>query len=503
MATATPTAVPTGRVVDGKPIARDDFDTLMPKSTFFEDNVSNGSGARSPAPSTTSAETCSASSPASPKAGALRAQDADVAADGRPLGDRQRNGGTRTCTVGMRSRHNRGPMQNSFFRLALVLGLVSAVGPFAIDMYLPALPTIGQALGATPGAVQASLIVFFVALGLGQVVYGPVSDMFGRKPPLYFGLLLFLAGSIGCALAPTVEALIALRYVQGLGACAGMVVPRAIVRDLHTGADAARLMSLLMLVFSVSPILAPLAGSVLIEVAGWRAVFWGVSATAVVAIVLLATSLPETRLPADRAGSTVRGALGAYGLLLGDRYFLGLSLIGGFGIASFFAYLANSSFVLIDHYGLTPRQYGVAFAANAASFIGVSQLTSRLGTRFGLAAMVKVAVLAYAVVMAAALSVQLAGAQSMWLMLGLLFVGYGFLGLVVPATMVLSMEEHGQIAGTAAALGGTLHFVAGITVMALVSPFANGDPVPMLWGIAGSAALALVLALLTLRRRSL
>ncbi|HEY8360412.1 MAG TPA: MFS transporter, partial [Ramlibacter sp.] len=147
-------------------------------------------------------------------------------------------------------------MQNSFFRLALVLGLVSAVGPFAIDMYLPALPTIGQALGASPGAVQASLIVFFVALGLGQVVYGPVSDMFGRKPPLYFGLLLFLAGSIGCALAPTVEALIALRFVQGLGACAGMVVPRAVVRDLHTGADAARLMSLLMLVFSVSPILA-------------------------------------------------------------------------------------------------------------------------------------------------------------------------------------------------------------------------------------------------------
>src|SRR5690606_40912840 len=118
-------------------------------------------------------------------------------------------------------------MQSSFLRLALVLGLVSAVGPFAIDMYLPALPTIGQALGASPGAVQASLIVFFVALGLGQVIYGPVSDMVGRKPPLYFGLVLFGAGSIGCALAPSVEALIALRFVQGLGACAGMVVPRA------------------------------------------------------------------------------------------------------------------------------------------------------------------------------------------------------------------------------------------------------------------------------------
>lgn len=392
-------------------------------------------------------------------------------------------------------------MQGSFFRQALVLGLVSAVGPFAIDMYLPALPTIGQALGASPGAVQASLIVFFLALGLGQVIYGPVSDMVGRKPPLYFGLVLFGIGSIGCALAPTVESLIALRFVQGLGACAGMVVPRAVVRDLHTGTDAARLMSLLMLVFSVSPILAPLAGSLLIDWAGWRAVFWAVAGTAVFALVLLRTGLPETRSPEERAASTVRGAVRAYGLLLRDRHFLGLSLIGGFGIASFFAYLANSSFVLIDHYGLTPRQYSIAFAANAASFIGVSQLTGRLGKRFGLVPMVMASVIAYAAVMATALALQLAGFASMWLMLALLFVGYGFLGLVVPATMVLSMDDHGAIAGTASALGGTLHFVAGIAVMGLLSPFANGAPVPMLIGIAGSAALALVLALFTLRRR--
>lgn len=392
-------------------------------------------------------------------------------------------------------------MTASFFRLALVLGLVSAVGPFAIDMYLPALPTIGQALGATPGAVQASLIVFFVALGLGQVIYGPVSDMVGRKPPLYFGLVLFGAGSIGCALAPSVEALIALRFVQGLGACAGMVVPRAVVRDLHTGNDAARLMSMLMLVFSVSPILAPLAGSLLIEVAGWRAVFWAVTVAAVVAMGLLFTSLPETRAPAERARSSVRGALRAYGVLLRDTHFLGLSLIGGFGVASFFAYLANSSFVLIDHYGLTPRQYSIAFAANAASFIGVSQLTARFGMRFGLARMVMVAVAAYAAVMAGALLLQLAGVGSLAVLLVMLFVGYGFLGLVVPATMVLSMEEHGEIAGTASALGGTLHFVAGIAVMGLLSPFANGEPVPMLWGIAGSAALAFVLAVFTLGKK--
>src|SRR3954468_4425723 len=221
-------------------------------------------------------------------------------------------------------------MQRSFFGLALVLGLISAVGPFAIDMYLPALPTIGRALDASPGAVQASLIVFFVALGLGQVIYGPVSDMVGRKPPLYFGLLLFAAGSIGCALAPSIEWLVALRFVQGLGACAGMVVPRAVIRDLHTGNDAARLMSLLMLVFSVSPILAPLTGSVLIDNFGWRAVFWAVTLAAAFSLALLATSVQETRPPEERVGSSFGSALQAYGVLLRDPYFLGLSLIGGF-----------------------------------------------------------------------------------------------------------------------------------------------------------------------------
>ncbi|WP_394787923.1 multidrug effflux MFS transporter [Rhodoferax sp.] len=384
-------------------------------------------------------------------------------------------------------------MKSNFFRTALVLGLLSAIGPFAIDMYLPALPSIGQSLGASMGAVQASLMAFFISLGLGQLIYGPISDMVGRKAPLYFGLVLFGIGSIGCALAPDIHTLIVLRFIQGIGACAGMVVPRAVVRDLHTGHDAARLMSLLMLVFSVSPILAPLSGSFLIEWFGWRSVFWAVTVAAVLGLALMAISLPETRPPAERVDSSVGSALAAYGVLLRDRHFLGLVFIGAFGISSFFAYLANSSFILIDHYGLTPRAYSLAFAANAASFIGASQFTGKLGARFGLVPVVKIAVTGYAAIMLLLLALNLAGIERLDVMLALLFIGFGFLGLVVPTTAVLALDEHGAIAGTASALLGTLQFVTGAVVMALVGLIVDGSARPMVAGIAGSALVAFLL----------
>jgi DHA1 family bicyclomycin/chloramphenicol resistance-like MFS transporter len=394
-------------------------------------------------------------------------------------------------------------MNNTYFKNALVLGLLSAIGPFAIDMYLPALPSIGQSLNASTGAVQASLMAFFVSLGIGQLLYGPISDMVGRKPPLYFGLLLFAVCSIGCALAPDIHTLIVLRFLQGLGASAGMVIPRAVVRDLHTGNEAARLMSLLMLVFSISPILAPLAGSFLIEWSGWRSVFWAVTVAALMALVLLTTSQPETRPPAQRVGSTVRGALKAYGLLLRDRHFLGLVFIGAFGISSFFAYLANSSFVLINHYGLTPREYSIAFAANAAAFIGVSQFTGRLSMRFGLVPLVKVAVSGYAFVMAALFALSWLGIDRLDVMLVMLFIGYGFLGLVVPATSVLALEEHGSIAGTASALMGTLQFVTGALIMAFVGLFVDGTAQPMIAGIAGCALASLAMSWRTLNNARL
>ena len=389
-------------------------------------------------------------------------------------------------------------MKAGFLRAALVLGLLQAIGPFAIDMYLPALPSIGQNLGAGVDAVQASLMVFFIALAAGQLLYGPVSDMVGRKLPLYFGLGLFALASVGCALSTDVRMLIVFRFIQGLGACACFAIPRAIVRDLHTGVDAARLMSLLMLVFSVSPIVAPMAGSFVNQWFGWRGIFWAVAGVALLGIAMTATVLEETRPPHKRVDSGLRNALAAYAMLLRDGRFIALVAVGAFGVASFHSYLAGSSFALIDHYGLTPRQYSIAFSVNAISFIGAAQLTGRLGARYGLRAVVRYAASGYATAMTLLLVCYLLGVDRLEVLIGLLFVGYGFLGLVIPSTSVLALDRHGANAGTASALIGTFQFVFGAIVIAISGQYTDGTAMPMVASIAACALLSVGIAWLTL-----
>jgi len=388
-----------------------------------------------------------------------------------------------------------GGVKKSFLRIALILGLLSAIGPFAIDMYLPSLPSIGQSLGANLRLVQLSLIAFILPMSVTQLFYGPLSDIVGRKAPVYVGLTLFALASIGCARAPSIEVLIAFRLLQGIGAGAGTVIPRAVVRDLHTGPDAVRLMSLLMLVFSVSPILAPLCGSLIVKWLSWRAIFWVTAAAAALGLALTATQLEETRPPELRHGSDWSSALSAYGRLLKDRTFVGLSLIGGFGIASFFIYLSNSSFVVIDHYGLSPTQYSLFFASNAAAFIGAAQFNGWLTGRFGLHAVVRGAVIGFAIPMVVLVVAVASGLDKLAVVSALLFIGYCFLGLVVPNASVLALEHHGSIAGTASALLGTLQMTVATSVMALAGLFANGKPLPMVGGIGGCAVIALLLTL--------
>jgi DHA1 family bicyclomycin/chloramphenicol resistance-like MFS transporter len=393
-------------------------------------------------------------------------------------------------------------MTAPFFRTALVLGLLSAIGPFAIDMYLPALPSIGKDLGAESNVTMLSLLAFFISFALAQLLYGPLSDMWGRKLPLYLGIAIFLVASIGSALATDIETLIAFRFIQGIGGAAGMVIPRAIVRDMHTGVQAARLMSLLMLVFSISPILAPLTGSAVIEFYGWRGVFWAVTIAALVGLVLLATQLDETRSKEDRAESGFGSAMAAYRRLLLDRNFLTLTFIGGLGISSFLVYLANSPFVLIEHYGLTPTQYSIAFSINAVSFFTVSQFTGWLGERFGLVRVMRMAVTVFAFTMVTMAVVMGAGFNQLPVLAAFLFVGYGALGLVIPTSAVLALEDHGEIAGTASSLMGTLHFVTAAIAMIVASFFTDGTAVPMAGAIALAAALAFVLTQAPIGRRA-
>ncbi len=391
-------------------------------------------------------------------------------------------------------------MLSTYAKNAIILGLLSAVGPFAIDMYIPALPTIAADLGATTAATQMTLTAFFLAFGICQIVYGPVSDMIGRKVPLYFGLAVFTAASVGCAAAPSVEWLVGFRLVQGIGAASVMVIPRAIIRDLHTGIEATRLMSLVMLVLSVSPILAPLGGSALIVPFGWRAVFVAVTVVAAVGLGLVAAALPETRPPAERIRVSVGAVLGGFGQLLVDGRFLGLTFIGGLGMSSFFAFLASSSFVYIDHFGLTPTQYSLTFSMNAIGFIGASQATAWLGSRFGMGRVVLSACALYAFFSSLLLVVTLAGVDRLDVLIVLLFVAFAWLGLVIPATMVLALEDHGPIAGMASALGGTLQMVTGGVMILVVSLFFDGTARPMVAAIALCALGALALCLLTLRR---
>ena len=392
-------------------------------------------------------------------------------------------------------------MNAQLIRAAIVLGLLSVVGPLAIDMYLPALPAIGADLGAPDARIQQSLMAFLAAFAIGQLIYGPVSDMFGRKPPLYFGLGLFVLASIGSAFAPNAEVLIVFRFLQGLGACASMSLPRAIVRDNYTGAPAAQLMSLIMLVFSVSPILAPLSGSLVIAFADWRAMFWVMTAVGVLALLLLTFALKETRPKEARLDSGLGSAVRAYGTLLRDGRFLGLTLIGTFGMSSFMAFLGNSSFVYIDHFGLTPTQYSIAFSVNAVSFFAASEATGALVGRFGLNRVVKVAVVGYAAAMLSLFAAVLGGADSVWVMGGFMFIAFGFLGLVLPTTGVLAMEEQGEIAGSASALMGTVQMVVAAVVMGIVGAFADGTARPMVVAFAVCAVLAFAITQVTLGGR--
>ncbi len=385
-------------------------------------------------------------------------------------------------------------MSDRILRPALVLGLLSSIGPFAIDMYLPAMPEIGTALGTTVQGMQGTIVAYFIAFGLAQLIYGPWADRSGRKPPLYAGIAVFMVGSVVCTLAATVEGLILGRAIQGLGGAALMVVPRAIIRDNYTGPMATRLMAAVMMVISVSPMLAPLAGSGLMAVLGWRAIFGALVVAALVSLAILALFQPETLHDADRQPFNLAAMRRGAAVLFTDPMFMGLTFLGGFGMASFFVFIASASFVYTGTFGLSPTGFSLAFAVNAIGFFGASQVAGPLGLRFGASKVMARASLGFAVFTVALFVLALAGIVSLWLCMAGLFLANACLGLIIPTAMVMALDEHGDIAGLASSLGGTLQMLAGGLMIVAAGPFFDGTAVPMLGAIAVCGVLVLALS---------
>ncbi len=382
----------------------------------------------------------------------------------------------------------------SLMRYSLILGLVAAVGPFAIDMYLPAMPQIGADFGSSMQAVQWTIIAYFIAFGLAQLIYGPWADQSGRKPPMYAGLALFIAGTVICALAPSIEVLIFGRFVQGMGGAANMVVLRAVIRDLATGSNATRMMSTIMIVIAISPLLAPLSGSALLTVGTWRLIFWALLAAAALSFFLIYFVLEETLKPEQRQPFDMATMRRGVGVLLRDRGFMAMTFLAGFTFASFFVFIASASFIYTGQFGLSPTQFSFAFAINAFGFFGASQFAAPLGQRVGPNRMIILATTGFAIATVLLFALGLAGYATLPVTVVGLFIANMFLGVVLPTSQVLALEDQGEHAGLASSLGGTMQMVAAGVMVAATGPFMDGTVVPMLAAIALCGVLALGLS---------
>ncbi len=388
------------------------------------------------------------------------------------------------------------PSRRAQLKFVLVLGGLTAFGPLSIDMYLPALPRMATDLHAADSTVQLTLSAFIVGLALGQLVLGPLSDALGRRGPLLVGLVLYVVGSVLCAVSPDALLLVAARLVQSLGAAAGIVIARATVRDLFSGTAMTKFFSTLMLVSGLAPILAPLIGGQLLNWTSWRGVFVVLTAFGALLLAVVVFFLPEpspSRSPL-RLGQVMR----TYARLVLDRSFAGYALASGLLFASMFAYISGSSFALQGVYGLSPQAYSVVFGVNGVGIVLAGQLNGRLVGRVPERALLLSGLLlgvtgGVAVLASAFFRAPLA------VLLVSLFLLVSSIGLVMPNASSLALASHARSAGAASALLGVLQFAVGAVATPLVGLGGPGTAVPMAATMAGFAVLALV-AYLTLAR---
>jgi DHA1 family bicyclomycin/chloramphenicol resistance-like MFS transporter len=375
-------------------------------------------------------------------------------------------------------------------RLTIILGALTAMGPLAIDMYLPALPGIARELGVPIGSVQRSLASYFIGISLGQALYGPLSDRFGRKPALYLGLGIFVGASLGCAFTTSVTQLVIFRFLQALGGCAPLVVPRAVVRDYFDGPESVRMLSMLILVMMLGPILAPFIGGQLLVHYGWRSMFFVLSGYGLVWLVVAAWLLPESLHPDQRRRQSAGAIAATYAGILRDRQYLAWVVTGGLVFAGLLAYISGSSFVYIELFDVAPERFGLYFGANAIGLMAASQINRYLAGRVHPEAIVR-AVLPIGVGAGAVLLVDAStgfgGFAGILVPLFCFVICHGFVG---PNTTALAMSPYGAMAGSASALMGTIQFLLGAASGSLVSAFGNGTAVPFAAVIAACAVLA-------------
>lgn len=384
-------------------------------------------------------------------------------------------------------------------RVVVLLGVLTAFAPISIDLYLPALPKVTRDLQTSASAVQLSLTACLVGLAVGQLLAGPVSDVLGRRRPLLVGLAVYAVTSVLCAVAPDVWTLCGLRLVQGLGGAAGVVISRAVVPDLRSGAAAARLFALLMLVNGAAPALAPSLGALLLRVSGWRGVFVVLAVVGVVLLVAVPLGLPETLPPERRHAGGLRATGAAFRTLGTDRLFAGYALVAGLVFASMFTYIASASFVVQDVFGLSAQVFGVVFGVNAVGLVAAGQLSGLLVRRVGPERLLAAGLVQAAVGGAAVLVTALAGAGPFGL-LPALFVMVSAVGLVSPNATALALAQHGRIAGSASATLGSSMYVLGAAVAPVAGVAGPGTAVPMAVTIAGLLTAAVLVYLLVVRR---
>ena len=379
-----------------------------------------------------------------------------------------------------------------------VLGVLSALMGFAsisTDLYLPALPTMATSLGSDAGTMDLTVAGYLIGFSLGQLLWGPLGDRHGRRGPVAAGLVLFVIGSAGCALAGTAGQMIGWRVVQAVGACAGVVLARATVRDLYAGNRAAQMLSTLMTVMAVAPLLGPFLGGQVLALAGWRAIFWVLVGVGLLTLVALAT-LPETLPEARRNREPLVRAFARYGGLLREPRLLGYAGAGGFFYGGMYAYVAGSPFAYITYHHVPPQLYGLLFGAGIVGIMATNLVNARTVTRLG-----GDRLLVWGTTGAGVSGVALAvAAGTGWGGLaGLVVPLFGFIaatGFIVANSIAGALSGFPERAGAVSALVGAIHYGSGIIGAGLVGAFADGTPWPMGWviGVAGigSAACAAV-----------